>query len=123
MKTSVIEIRDMLSVLTVDAVEARFGEVTGVESATVNYAAGNVTVRYDETLLDVADIKVMVHQRGPESADESQPKHESEQLPEHNHAEVHTPHATPISASTPEPAAPKDAPDAPPSPSAAKPNA
>ncbi len=45
MKTSVIEVRDMLSVLTVDEVEKRIGEVPGVESATVNYAAGNATVR------------------------------------------------------------------------------
>src|ERR1019366_861015 len=64
MKTSVIEVHDMLSVLTVDEVEKRLGQVPGVESATVNYAAGNATVRYDETLLEVADIKVLVHQRG-----------------------------------------------------------
>lgn len=64
MKTSVIEVRDMLSVLTVDAVEKRIGEAPGVKSATVNYAAGNATVRFDETLLDVADIKVLAHQRG-----------------------------------------------------------
>jgi Cu2+-exporting ATPase len=72
MKTSVIEVRDMLSVLTVDEVEKRIGEVPGVESATVNYAAGNATVRYDETLLNVADIKVLVHQRGKQSADDGQ---------------------------------------------------
>ncbi|MGK2913558.1 MAG: heavy-metal-associated domain-containing protein [Porticoccaceae bacterium] len=68
MKTSVIEVHDMLSVLTVDEVEKRFGEVPGIESATVNYAAGNATVRYDETLLNVADIKVLVHQRGKQPA-------------------------------------------------------
>ena len=45
MKTSVIEVRDMLSVLTVDEVEKRFVEVPGVESATVNYSSGNATVR------------------------------------------------------------------------------
>ena len=48
MKTSVIEVPDMLSVLTVDEVEERFEEVPGVESATVNYAAGKITVRYDD---------------------------------------------------------------------------
>ena len=68
MKTSVIEVHDMLSVLTVDEVEKRIGEVPGVESATVNYAARNATVRYDETLFNVADIKVIVHQRGKQSA-------------------------------------------------------
>ena len=83
MKTSVIEMRDMLSVLTVDEVEKRIGEVPGVESATVNYAAGNATVRYDETLLDVADIKILVHQRGQQSAGESQDKDVSEDAPKH----------------------------------------
>lgn len=64
MKTSVIEVRDMLSVLSVDGVEKRIGEVPGVESVTVNFAAKNATVRYDETLLEVADIKSVVRQRG-----------------------------------------------------------
>lgn len=67
MKTSIIEVSDILSILTVDEVEKRIGEVAGVESATVNYAAGNATVRYDETLLTVADIKVLVHQRGQQA--------------------------------------------------------
>jgi Cu2+-exporting ATPase len=49
MKTSVIEVRDMLSVLSVLGVEKRIGEVPGVESVTVNYAAGSATVRYNET--------------------------------------------------------------------------
>ena len=64
MKTSVIEVGDMLSVWSVDEVEKRIGEVPGVESVTVNYAAKNATVRYDETRLDVADIKSAVRQRG-----------------------------------------------------------
>jgi copper chaperone CopZ len=68
MKTSVIEVRDMLSVLSVDEVEKRIGEVPGVESVTVNYAAGSATVRYDETRLEIADIKSAVRQRGYESA-------------------------------------------------------
>lgn len=68
MKTSVIEVLDMLSVLSVDEVEKRIGEVPGVESVTVNYAAGSATVRYDETRLEVADIKSTVRQRGYESA-------------------------------------------------------
>jgi Cu2+-exporting ATPase len=48
MKTSVIEVRDMLSVLSVLGVEKRIGGVPSVESVTVNYAAGSATVRYDE---------------------------------------------------------------------------
>src|SRR3990170_6500373 len=68
MKTSVIDVRDMFSVLSVDEVEKRIGEVPGVESVTVNHAAGSATVRYDETRLEIADIKASVRQRGYESA-------------------------------------------------------
>jgi copper chaperone CopZ len=68
MKTSVIEVHDMLSVFSVDEVEKRIGAVPGVESVTVNYAAGSATARYDETRLEVADIKSAVRQRGYESA-------------------------------------------------------
>jgi copper chaperone CopZ len=69
MKTSVIEVHDMLSVLSVDEVEKRIGEVPGVESVTVNFAAGNATARYDETRLVIADIKSAVRQRSYESAE------------------------------------------------------
>lgn len=113
MKTSIIEVSDMLSILTVDEVEKRIGEVPGVESATVNYAAGNVTVRYDETLLEVADIKVLMHQRGQQSAGESQAKDVSQDKPEHKPAVKPTPEVAPAFASPPDPAVPKAAPVAP----------
>ena len=69
MKTSVIEVRDMLSVLSVLGVEELIGKVPGVESVTMNHAAGNATVRYDETRLEIADIKSAVRQIGYEAAD------------------------------------------------------
>ena len=101
MKTSIIDVPDLLSVLTVDDVEKRFGELPGVESATVNYVLKNATVRYDETLLDIADIKVLMHQRGQQSASESKPidddasksGHQSDDKPEHKHAEAPAPDA------------------------------
>ncbi len=68
MKTSAIEVHDMLSVFSVDEVEKRIGEVPGVQSVTVNFAAGNATVRYDETQLEATDIKLAVRQRGYEAA-------------------------------------------------------
>ena len=114
MKTSIIEVSDMLSVLTVDEVEKRFGDVPGVANATVNFAARNATVRYDETLLEVADIKILVHQRGQQSAGESQAKDGSEDKPKHkpeqNPEAKPTPEAAPASASSPKPAMPKAAP-------------
>ncbi len=67
MKTSVINVHDMLSVLSVAGVEERIGEVPGVESVTVNFAASNATVRFDETRLELADIKADVRQRGSDA--------------------------------------------------------
>ena len=101
MKTSVINVRDMLSVLSVLGVEERIGKVPGVESVTLNYAAGNATVRYDETRLDIADIKSAVRQSGYEAA----------AAPAPSGTEGHQGHLAPDAASlTPEPAAPKTAP-------------
>ena len=68
MRTSVIEVRDMLSVLSTLGLEKRIADVPGVESVTVNYDGGNATVRYDETRLNIADIKSDVRQMGHESA-------------------------------------------------------
>ncbi len=102
MKTSVITVRDMLSVLSVQGVEERIGEVPGVESVTVNHAAGNATVRYDETRLEVADIKSAVRQRGynstDESADEPPPKHAGDHKAGENEGGPSPPQAAPATA-------------------------
>ena len=73
MKTSVIEVHDMLSVLSVDEVEKRIGQVPGVGSVTVNYAGGNATVRYDETRLAIGDVRSAVRESGYESAPPAPP--------------------------------------------------
>jgi Cu2+-exporting ATPase len=100
MKTSVIEVHDMLAVLSVDEVEKRVGEVPGVESVTVNYAGGNATVRYDETRLQIGDVKSAVRQRGFESDAPA------------SAGDGHEDHTAPGAASgTHEPAAPKGAAD------------
>ncbi len=75
MKTSVIELHDMLSVLSAEGVEDLIGEVPGVESVTVNFAAGSATVRYDETRLKAADIKVAARLKADEAAHEHHAKH------------------------------------------------
>ena len=112
MRTSIIEVRDMLSVLAVDEVEKRIGGVPGVESATVNYAAGNATVRYDETRLEVADIKVMVHQRGPQPVGGPPSIEASGHEPARTPDAVPTPKIAPASSSKPEAAMPKTSADA-----------
>ncbi|MEO8188369.1 MAG: heavy metal translocating P-type ATPase, partial [Burkholderiaceae bacterium] len=101
MKTSVIEVRDMLSVLAVDEVEKRISEVPGVESATANYAAGSATVRYDETRLEVADIKAIIHQRGHLPASESVLEQESVHMPARKLAALATSAAALASGSAP----------------------
>ena len=110
MKTSVIEVHDMLSVLSVDGVEERIGKMPGVESVTVNYAAGSATVRYDETRLEIADIKSAVRQSGYESAE---PAAASTGDGHEGHTAPGAPPATPApaapkpdAASAPTPAAP-----------------
>ena len=107
MKTSVIKVHDMLSVWSVDEVEKRIGEVPGVQSVTVNNAASSATVRYDETRLEIADIKSAVRQSGYKSAGESLLKPVSEPKPAHKDTGAPSPKAGPASASTPETAGPK----------------
>lgn len=113
MKTSVIEVRAMLEVLNLDEVEKRLCDVPGVESATVNFAAGNATVRFDETRLDVADIKAIVHQRNHQPAGESVPEKEAEHQTERKVvAAAPNEKAAPPSAPTSAPAEPKGTTDA-----------
>ena len=123
MKTSVIEVRDMLSVLSVDGVEKRIGEVPGVESVTVNFAAKSATVRYDETRLEVGDIKSDVRQRGYESAPEPPPEPASHDKPASAASEQATPQAPLKVTSPPVAEAPKADPVAAPEAAAAAPAA
>ena len=109
MKTSVMDVRDMMSVLSVAGVEERIGEVPGVESVTVNFAAGNATVRFDETRLDLADIKSDVRQRGADADANTKSKaptpagHEGHTAPAAKQADA----AEPVAPKTPP--APSDA--------------
>ncbi len=93
MKTSVIEVRDMLSVLSVAGLEKRIGEVPGVESVTVNFAAGNATVRYDETRLAAGDIKSAVRQAEYQPAGEAQATQGGDDTPAPDRSGVPTPEA------------------------------
>lgn len=109
MKSSVIEVQGMLMALSADAVEKRIRKVPGVESATVNDTAGNATVRYDEDLLDIADIKAAVHQSEYQTEGESEPRHVSEHKPEGKRVAAPTSKAAPAPALTPLLAVPKTA--------------
>ncbi len=60
MKTSVIEVGDLLTNLSLDEAGQRIGELPGVESVSVDHAAERATIYYDETRIDVAEIKSLV---------------------------------------------------------------
>ena len=114
MKTSVINVQDMLSVLSVPGGEERIRSVPGVESVTVNHAAGSATVRYDETRLEVADIKSAVRQSAYESVAPVAPK--APAVPTAPSAgDGHGGHAAPVAppsaAAIPAPPSPKPDPD------------
>ena len=113
MKTSVIEVHDMLSVLSVDEVEKRIGEVPGVESVTVNFAAGGATVRYDETRLEIGDVKSTVRQRGyePPAPATPAPARDAPQGKAAQSAAPESPPAEPRAAPAPDEKPDKTAPD------------
>lgn len=50
MKTSIIEVGGLLSVLSTRAVEKRLARLPGVVRAEVNWVAGSTTVKYDEAV-------------------------------------------------------------------------
>lgn len=100
MKTSVIEVQELLAVWSVGELEKKMGEVSGVESVTVNSAAGNATVRYDETRVEEANIKFLL-------------KDLTELKPSQKDTEMPSLQAGSAAPSTPLVAAPKSAPSAP----------
>ncbi len=115
MKTSAIEVHDMLSVFSVDEVEKRIGEVPGVQSVTVNFAAGTASVRYDETQLEATDIKSAVRQRGFDAAEPAaSPQGDGEKGTGKPGAPPEAAPASPPAGAAPEPpsAAPPAAPEA-----------
>ena len=108
MKTSVIEVKDMLSILSVIGVEKIIGKVPGVESVTVNYDAGSATVRYDETQIKGSELKAAAHQSTVQSEGEEKSKPGDKLKSEHNeHKHTETPKTEAPSApvSTPTPSA------------------
>ena len=106
MKTSVMKVHDMLSVLSVPGVEKRIGEVPGVESVTVDFAAGSATVRFDETRLSLADIRSDVRQSGSkdDAADDGEKDPKASKNPDAPPADI-----KPVAVTTPPAAVSADA--------------
>jgi len=75
MKTSVIEVGGLLSVLSARGVEKQLARLPGVERVEVNYAAGSATVVYDETRLDLETLEARVRECGYHCGGELTPRH------------------------------------------------
>ena len=68
MKTNVIELGASLTAWNPDEVGKRISELPGVESVSVDHAEKSATVVYDETRLEIADIKSLVQRLGRNAA-------------------------------------------------------
>ncbi|MCO6411229.1 MAG: copper-translocating P-type ATPase [Thiogranum sp.] len=75
MKTSIVEVGGLLSVLSARGVEKQLLRLPGVKKAEINYVAGSATVAYDEAVVDLKAIKARVNECGYHCAGERLPKH------------------------------------------------
>jgi len=75
MKTAIIEVAGLVSVLSARGIEKQLARLPGVRKAEVNYVAGSATVVFDETLIDLTEIKAKVRECGYHCGGELLPKH------------------------------------------------
>jgi Cu2+-exporting ATPase len=75
MKTSVIEVRGLLSTLSARGVEKQLAQLQGVKRVDVNYISGSATVVYDETVIALQVINAKVEECGYHCSGERLPTH------------------------------------------------
>ena len=75
MKTAIVEVAGLISVLSARGVEKQLTRLPGVRKAEVNYVAGSATVVYDEKRTDIKAIKEKVADCGYHCGGELVPKH------------------------------------------------
>lgn len=75
MKTSIIEVGGLLSVLSARGVEKQLARLPGVVKAEVNSVSGSTTVKYDETVIHLTDIKAKLDACGHHCHGELVPRH------------------------------------------------
>ncbi|MDP3750723.1 MAG: heavy metal translocating P-type ATPase [Polaromonas sp.] len=75
MKTSTIEVAELISTLSAVGVERQLGTLAGVHHADVNYVAGSATVHYDETKVTLEAIRKRVNDCGFHCRGELLPTH------------------------------------------------
>jgi len=75
MKTSIIEVGGLLSVLSARGVEKQLAKLPGIVKAEVNRVSGSTTVEYDETVIHLTDIKAKLDECGHHCHGELVPRH------------------------------------------------
>ena len=75
MKTSTIEVGELVSTLSAAGVERQLSTLPGVHHASVNYVAGSATVHYDESLTSLETIRQRVTDCGYHCRGELLPTH------------------------------------------------
>ncbi|MEW6584162.1 MAG: heavy metal translocating P-type ATPase [Nitrospirota bacterium] len=75
MKSAIVEVGGLLSVLSASGVEKSLARLPGVKKVEVNFVAGNAALTYDETVTDLKKIKAEIHKCGYHCRGEMAPKH------------------------------------------------
>ena len=98
MKTSTVEVGEMVSSLSAEAVQRQLRALPGVRHADVNYVAGSATLHYDESMITLDGIQQRVKDCGYHCRGELVPAHvcdsgRNDSAPDRSHAAAHTDHA------------------------------
>ena len=93
MRTSTIEVGELVSTLSAAGVERQLSTLPGVHHADVNYVAGSATVHYDESLTTLEAIRQRVTDCGYHCRGELVPTHVCDPAGHEAAADVHTGHA------------------------------
>ena len=103
MKTTVIDVRDLLSPLSARGVEKQLAKVPGIKQVDVNSVSGSARVVYDETVTGLNAIKAKVRECGHHCGGELVPQHlcEQEHPPGDAQVKADPAKATPVSATPP----------------------
>jgi copper chaperone CopZ len=75
MKTTVIDVRDLLSPLSALGVEKQLAKLPGIMQIDVNSVSGSATVLYDEAVVEFSTIRAKVHECGHHCGGELVPRH------------------------------------------------
>jgi Cu2+-exporting ATPase len=75
MKTSTVEVGELISSLSAAGVQRQIAGLPGVHHVDVNYVAGSATVHYDETKISLEDIRRRVIECGYHCRGEMLPTH------------------------------------------------